>query len=83
MNAIGTHLRDPINSGLIRWRMAFLNEYMDAAAELGRNPVSKHDIQPEYRDEQADVERDRRTRLAKPNSQARTRTGKYSFSLFS
>ena len=28
---------------------------MDAAAELGRSPVSKHQIQPEYRDEQADV----------------------------
>ena len=27
---------------------------MDAAAELGRNPVSKHQIQPEYGDEQAD-----------------------------
>ena len=27
---------------------------MDAAAELGRNPVSKHHIQPEYGDEQAD-----------------------------
>ena len=24
---------------------------MDAAAELGRNPVSKHQIQPEYGDE--------------------------------
>ena len=23
-----------------------LNKYMDAAAELGRNPVSKHQIQP-------------------------------------
>ena len=30
---------------------------MDAAAELGRNPVSKHHIQPEYRDEQADAGR--------------------------
>ena len=30
---------------------------MDAAAELGRNPLSKHQIQPEYRDEQADVGR--------------------------
>ena len=28
---------------------------MDAAAELGRNPVSKHQIQPEYGDEQADA----------------------------
>ena len=49
---------------------------MDAAAELGRNPVvSKHPIQLEYEDEQADAERDCRTRLARPNSQVRTRTG--------
>ena len=39
---------------------------MDAAAELGRNPVSKHQIQPEYGDEQADAGRDCRTRLARP-----------------
>ena len=76
MNAVGTQLRDPINSGLTRWRM-------DAAAELGRNLVSKHLIQPEYGNEQANAERDYRTRLARPNSQARTGTGKYSFSLFS
>ena len=31
---------------------------MDAAAELGRNPVSKHYIQPEYGDEQAEAGRD-------------------------
>ena len=31
---------------------------MDAAAELGRNPVSKHHIQPVYGDEQADAGRD-------------------------
>ena len=31
---------------------------MDAAAELGRNPVSEHQIQPEYVDEQADARRD-------------------------
>ena len=30
---------------------------MDAAAELGRNPVNKHQIQPEYGDEQADAGR--------------------------
>ena len=83
MNAIGTQLRDPINMGLARWRMAVINEYMDAAAELGRNPVSKHQIQPEYGDEQIDAGRDCRTRLARPNSQARTRIGKYSFFLFS
>ena len=57
MNAIGTQLRYPINSGLTRWRMAV--SQMDAAAELGRNPVSKHQIQPEYGDdEQADAGRD-------------------------
>ena len=39
---------------------------MDAAAELGRNPVSEHQIQPEYGDEQADAGRDCRTRLARP-----------------
>ena len=56
---------------------------MDAAAELGRNPVSKHQIQPEYGDEQADAGRDCRNRLARPNSQARMGAGEYSFSLFS
>ena len=94
VNAIGTQLRDPINSGLTRWRCCcfshsahwlptrkkvlytvanpargLLNRekkekkvyggfIMDAAAELGRNPVSKHQIQPEYGDEQADAGRD-------------------------
>ena len=31
---------------------------MDAASELGRNPVSKHQIQPKYGEEQADARRD-------------------------
>ena len=31
---------------------------IDATAELRRNPVSKHQIQPEYGDEQADAGRD-------------------------
>ena len=31
---------------------------MDAAAELGRNPVSKHQIRHEYGGEQADAGRD-------------------------
>ena len=30
---------------------------MDATA-IGKNPVSKHQIQPEYRDEQADAGQD-------------------------
>ena len=54
---------------------------MDAAAELRRNSGSKHQIQSEYGDEQTDAGRDCRTRLARPNSQARTWTGKYSFSV--
>ena len=41
--------------------------------DLGRNPVSKHQIQPEYGDEQADA-RDCPTRLARPNSQGREQT---------
>ena len=46
---------------------------MDAAAEIGRNLVGKHHrIHPEYGDEQAEAGRDCRTRLAEPNSQART-----------
>ena len=56
VNAIGTHLRDPINSGLTRWRMAVSK--LEAAAELERKPVSKHQIQPEYGDGQADAGRD-------------------------
>ena len=83
VNAIGTQLRDPINSGLTQWRLAVLNIIMDAAAEIGRNPVCKHRIQPEYGDEQADAGRDCRTRLARPNFQARTRTAIYSFPLLS
>ena len=56
---------------------------MDAAAELERNPVNKDQIQPEYGDEQADAGRDYQTCLVRPNPQARTGPGKYSFSLFS
>ena len=43
---------------------------MDTTAELGRNAVSKHQIQPEYGDEQADAGRDCRNRLARSISQA-------------
>ena len=38
---------------------------MDAIAELGRNLISKHQIQPEYGDEQGVAGRDCRTRLAR------------------
>ena len=50
-----------------------LNKYIDAAAEIGRNP-SEHQIQPEFGETQADTGRDCRTRLARPNFQARTVT---------
>ena len=61
----------------------FIMIHGDAAAELERNPVSKHHIQSEYGNEQVDAGRDCLTRLAIPNSQVRTRIGKYSFFLFS
>ena len=86
MNAIGTQLLcdAPINSEPTRWRTAVFNIRMDTAPELGSNPVSKHQIQPEYGDEQADAGRDCRNRLVRPSSQARsTGTGEYPFSLFS
>ena len=47
--------------------------------EIERNLGSKLQIQPEYRDEQADAGRDCRTRLARPNCQARTGKGNINF----
>ena len=55
----------------------------DTAAEIERNPASKHQSEPEYDDEQADAVRDCQTRLVRSNLQARTGTGKYEYSLFS
>ena len=52
---------------------------MDAVAESGRNPASKHQIQPEYGDERAGAGRDGRPCLARPNFQARTGTRKVHF----
>ena len=56
---------------------------MDAAAEIGRNPASKHHrfSLMSVENEQADAGRDGRTRLERSNSQARTATttGEYSF----
>ena len=48
---------------------------MDAVSESRRNAVRKRQIQPAERTEAG---RDARTRLARPNSQARTRTGIFS-----
>ena len=44
--AIGTQLCDPINSGLTRWRL-MVYIYVDAVAESGTDPASKHQTQPE------------------------------------
>ena len=56
-----------------------LDKQTDAAAEIGRNPVSKHQVQCEYGDEQTGAGRDCRTRLAKPIPQARAGTGNTHF----
>ena len=50
---------------------------IDAAAEIGRNPASKHQIQTE--NEKAHAGRDGRTRLATPNYLARTGTDREIF----
>ena len=52
---------------------------MDVTTKIGRNPVSKHQIQSEYGNEQADTGQEYRTRLARTNSQARTGTEKLFF----
>ena len=59
-----------------------LNKYMDAAVELGRNPVSKYHIQLEHGDEQAGAGPDCRTRLVRSDSQARTEIMTKIISLF-
>ena len=46
---------------------------MDAAVESRRNPVSKHQIQPEYGDEQADGGRDGRTTVSRDQILGRER----------
>ena len=52
---------------------------MDAAAEIRRNPVSEHQIQPEYGHEQADTGWDCRIRPARLNSEALMGTQKKIF----
>ena len=42
-SGVGTQLRDPINSGLIRWQ---LTVDKDAVAESGRNSVNKLQVEP-------------------------------------
>ena len=54
MNAIGTQLRHPINSGDPMAYGGFINGRRRGTREESR----KHQIQPEYGDEQADAGRD-------------------------
>ena len=55
--------------------------YVDAVAEIGKNPASKHQIQES---EQADAGRDGRTCLARPYSQVSNGNREtHSFSFFS
>ena len=55
---------------------------MDAATEIGKNPVSKHQIQPEYYEENAQANnagRGGQTRRARPNFLARTGTARNTY----
>ena len=49
---------------------------MDAASEIGRTPLSRQHICPEYEDEQADAGWNCRTRLARLHSKVQKGTGK-------
>ena len=72
MNAIGTPLPGPVKSGLTRWRFAV---YVGAVAESGsKHQLIRFSISVENR--RAAVGRDGRTCRARPNSQARTGTGR-------
>ena len=48
VSAIGMQVRNPINSGLTQWRLTA--KYVDVVLKSGRNPASKHQIQPESRE---------------------------------
>ena len=80
MNPLGTPLRDPIKSELTRWRMAVK---WTPPRTSGKIPGVSTRFSLNIENEQTDAGRDGRTCLTRPNSQARTATGKNSFSLFS
>ena len=52
---------------------------MNASAELGRNPMSMHQIQPEHEDEQVGAGRDCRIRLAETNFRCEREQGQNHF----
>ena len=68
VNAIGTQMRDPINSGLTRW---LLTVYIDVVVEMERekrNPRESTRFSLFVENEQAGSGRDGRTGVAIPNS---------------
>ena len=70
VNAIGTQLRDPMNSGLTRWRMAVpRNKWTSPRKSEGMPRVSTR-FSLSMENEQAEAGWDGRTRFARPNSQA-------------
>ena len=73
VNAIGTQLRDPINSGLTRWCVV-VKIY---GRRRGHGKKSTR-FSLSVENEQADTKRDGQTCLAKLNSQAQTGTKKFS-----
>ena len=82
MNAIGTRLRDLIQTlGTDPMAVGGINRWPPPRKAGGIPRVSTR-FSLSVEKEQADAGRDGRTRLARPNSQARTGTGKCSFSLF-
>ena len=74
MNAIGTQLRDPINSRLTRWCVVVVKIYGCRCEHREKSRSTSVSVSIE--NEQADTRRDSQTCLAKPNSQARTETRK-------
>ena len=63
--------------------IAGINNEQHSLRKSGRDPVSKHKVQPECANEEADAGRDIRICLAGPKFQARTGTEIYSFFLSS
>ena len=78
VNAIGTQLRDPIHSGLIRWWLAVSVDTViyRGKREEGERSARKHEIQPCVENERTDAGRDGRTCLARSNYLTQTGTGK-------
>ena len=67
LSRISTQSHSIYNSVLSGFEVLGMIDFEFSPAKIGRNPVSKHQIQPEYGDGQADTGLENRTRLARPN----------------